>query len=83
MSWRLLFTPTAEKEYKKISDSIKPRIKNAFLEIQSNPLSGKPLKGNLAGRFSYRVGDYRIVYVPQKKDGAIWILYVRHRRDAY
>ncbi len=42
---------------------------------------GKKLTGNLQGDFSYRAGDYRIVYYIER-DG-IFIEAVGHRKDIY
>jgi mRNA interferase RelE/StbE len=41
----------------------------------------KPLRGDLAGSFRLRIGDYRIMF--ELEDGAMRIFGVRHRREAY
>jgi mRNA interferase RelE/StbE len=41
------------------------------------------LKGNLAGLFRYRFGDYRILYILDKQAKTIEISSVGHRRDVY
>ena len=41
---------------------LKRKIKASFQELLSNPRSGKPLKDELDGFWSYRVGRHRIVY---------------------
>ena len=38
------------------------RVANALDSLAKNPFQGKPLKDTFKGRFSYRVGSYRIVY---------------------
>lgn len=81
--WQVILTSEAEKNLKKVPVNINERIKAALQELKRNPFYGKPLKGNLAGRFSARVGDYRIVYRQKSENHEIWILYVRHRREAY
>jgi len=81
--WQVILTPEAEKNLKKLPYNIQERVKTALKELRNNPFYGKPLRGNLAGRFSARVGDYRIVYRQKSEQHEIWILYIRHRREAY
>lgn len=53
-------------------------------ELQEDPLLiGKPLSRNLTGRFSYRVGVYRIIYKINVVDKTIKILSVGHRATVY
>ncbi len=42
---------------------------------------GEALKGEFAGLFKLRVGDYRVIY-SRTEDGYL-VLRIRHRRDAY
>lgn len=81
--WQVFLTSEAEKGIKKLPQNIQERVKDMLREIAKNPLAGKFLKGSLAGRFSARVGDYRIVSHKKNEKNEIWILYVRHRKDAY
>jgi mRNA interferase RelE/StbE len=83
MTWQVALTHETEKNLKKLPANIIQRVKDAIREIVANPLSGKPLRGNLKGQYSFRIGDYRMVYIPEEKHGRIYVLYVRHRRDAY
>lgn len=49
--------------------------------LSSDPKAGKPLVGPLKGKWSLRVGDYRIIYEPGKK--TIVVLTINHRREVY
>jgi mRNA interferase RelE/StbE len=44
---------------------------------------GKPLRGPLAGRWSARRGQYRVIYQIDEDRQAVVVLKVAHRRDAY
>jgi len=44
---------------------------------------GKPLKGELSGKWSVRIGDYRIVYTINDDVKTVTLLSVRHRKTAY
>ena len=46
----------------KYEPKIYRRVSYALDELQTNPHLGKALKGLLKGRYSYRVGSYRILY---------------------
>lgn len=44
---------------------------------------GKPLRGELAGSYSARRGEFRVIYTIHEDRVAIRVVSVRHRRDAY
>ncbi|AGA70619.1 cytotoxic translational repressor of toxin-antitoxin stability system [Desulfitobacterium dichloroeliminans LMG P-21439] len=54
------------------------------LEGCENPrLHGKALKGNLDSRWSYRVGDYRLLAEIQDSKITLLIVSIGHRREVY
>ena len=59
------------------------RVANAVDDLQHDPHQGKPLKGELKGRYSYRVGIYRIVYLIRRQELLVLIIDIGHRRDIY
>lgn len=73
----------AEKEIKKISKRHQQAIIQALFEIREDPLSGKPLTRELTGRFSYKVGPFRIIYMINRKDKIIHVLTAGHRSVVY
>ncbi len=58
-------------------------IKAAFEVLMQNPFEGKALKWELKGKYSYRVGSYRIIYEISKKHLIVYILDIGHRREIY
>lgn len=44
---------------------------------------GEPLRGDLAGLWRYRVGDYRIICEIQDEKMVVIALAVGHRREVY
>jgi mRNA-degrading endonuclease RelE of RelBE toxin-antitoxin system len=44
---------------------------------------GKPLRGDLAGLHSARVGAYRIVYEINQANRTVRVIYIDHRVDVY
>ncbi len=65
------------------------KVRDAALVVLHGPLAdnphrlGKPLVGELAGLFSARRGDYRIIYSIDDTVQVVVIHRVQHRRSAY
>jgi mRNA-degrading endonuclease RelE of RelBE toxin-antitoxin system len=77
----LQFSSSAQKFIVSLYPPLQTRIENALLEIAATPRAGKPLKGDLKGNYSQRVGDWRIIYSIEKT--AIYVKDIRHRREVY
>ena len=59
------------------------RLAQALDDLEGDPFQGKALKGELKGRYSYRVGDYRILYVVHRHHLLVVVIDIGHRRDIY
>jgi len=59
------------------------RIEKALDRIATDPYSGKPLAAELSGMWSYRVGDWRIVYKIVHERLVILVLSIAHRKEVY
>jgi mRNA interferase RelE/StbE len=84
--YRIVLLSAARKFYKGLFTSDKglfKRIDNALEALKSNPFLGKPLKDRLKGKYSLRVGVYRIIYSIEKKEIVIYVLDIGHRREVY
>ena len=75
--------PKARRNLKEISRHRQEAILVAFEELREDPLMGKPLERELTGRYTYRVGVYRIIYKIRKKDKVVEILNAGHRATVY
>jgi len=58
-------------------------LDSAIRALEINPYAGKPLKGELAGKWSLRVGDYRIIYVIDEKQKIVILYNAKHRKAVY
>ena len=67
----------------KLDKAVKERVGKAIKKLSEQPDLGKRLTGLLSDRWSYRVGDWRILYKVKKNEVLILILTVGHRRDVY
>ncbi len=52
-------------------------------KLADEPHIGKPLRGELSGKWSLRVGDHRIIYVINEQEKAVILYSVSHRKKAY
>lgn len=62
---------------------IKRLVRSAIRAIADDPAIGDPLRGELDGRFKYRVRRFRIVYRLDRARRVVHIVAVGHRRDIY
>ena len=84
MSYPIVFSDTAARQFKKLKDNkLKERIATALEYIAKEPLIGKPLQAEFKGCSSYRVGDYRVIYALSKEKRQMGILRIEHRREVY
>jgi mRNA interferase RelE/StbE len=88
MSWTIEIKPTAETQYFRLDSKTRKRIQKALeeLEREDYPLfhkDVKPLTGQLKGDFRLRVGNWRLLFTPNKKEKTIYIFAILPRGDAY
>lgn len=86
--WKVLVTPSFRKAFNKLSSAIQNRAFEAVEKILLNPMQPisntcTPLSGNKKGLWRYRVGDFRILYEPNKSDSLIVFLNISERGNAY
>jgi len=84
MAYRLCFKKSVAKDLKKIGRENSRRILLAIREkLLPNPRAGKPLKGKDGVLWSFRVGDFRIIYTFSDKDLIVLVVRAGHRREIY
>jgi len=70
-------------------DRLPEKIALAVLDYLVGPLLenpqqvGKPLRGDLVGLHSARVGAYRVVYEISETNRTVHVIYIDHRADIY
>lgn len=76
---------SASRELKRIDPPIAQRIVDRIRWLAENfeQITPEPLKGNLAGFFKLREGDYRILYEALRKERLIVVHYIGHRSEIY
>lgn len=85
MSYQVVLTAVALRILHSISPRVaEPLVAFVFGSLASNPRRrGKPLQGELEGRWAARRGDYRIVYRLDEDTKTMYVLRIGHRADVY
>ena len=73
----------ARRAIERLHPTAKSRIRTALERLAETPYLGKPLSGPLYGYWSYRVGNYRIIYQVIEQELVIFVFAVGHRKDVY
>ena len=85
MAYEVEITPEGLRHLNRLPE----KVRAAALELVLGALSaeprrvGKPLVGELAGLWSARRGDYRVVYEVDEDAQVVLVYRVQHRRDVY
>lgn len=87
MAWTVEVSAFAEKQLRKLDRPIQRRLID-WLEDRidgcKNPRHfGEPLRGEMAGLWRYRIGDFRIICEIQDQQLVVLALAVGHRREIY
>jgi mRNA interferase RelE/StbE len=76
----------ALKIFRAANKALAKKVARCFEYLEQNPRSHpniKPLKGNLAGYYRYRIGDYRVVYSVDDQKRLVMVVAIAHRKDVY
>ncbi|MFC1643706.1 type II toxin-antitoxin system RelE/ParE family toxin [Candidatus Omnitrophota bacterium] len=80
--YKIVLTNTAKKGYKhlhKTNGSVFKRVRNALLSLSKDPTQGKPLRLSLKGKWSYKVGVYRVLYTIEQNILTVYVLDIGYR----
>lgn len=87
MAWTVEVSDYAEKQMRKLDKPIQKRLLDWLedrIEGCKNPRHfGEPLRGEMAGLWRYRIGDYRVICEIQDQQLVVLALAVGHRREIY
>ena len=76
----------ATKFFQRASASLQRKLDRCFDQLKIDPRNHpniKPLKGNMGGKYRYRVGDYRVIYRVDDTKSEVFVLKIAHRSAAY
>jgi len=82
LSYRVFLHPKAAVFLKKLSPSLRAKIKDRLRELEESPEEkGQRLKHSPFYRL--RIGDYRAIYEIHEEEGKVVVLFIGHRRKVY
>lgn len=76
----------AKRFFERADASLQRRLDRCFDQLKVGPRDAgniKPLAGNLAGRYRYRIGDYRVIYRIDDRQHLVAVLKITQRSEAY
>ncbi|MBI2674660.1 MAG: type II toxin-antitoxin system RelE/ParE family toxin [Candidatus Yanofskybacteria bacterium] len=85
MSFRILLSPKAARDIKKLERQVLSKVDKALLGLAKNsyPYGVKILQDIKLPQCRIRVGDYRILYDVYNKNRTVYIIRIGHRKDVY
>lgn len=84
--FEIVFHREAAKAFHEFPSTIRKRIEAAIEALQENPTFGKDIrkpKGEFAGLYRLRVGEYRIIYHVDEKRKIVTIEAIGTRGEVY
>lgn len=72
--------------YRQADPPLARKLAGCFRQLESDPRRHpniKRLKGKMAGRHRFRIGDYRVIYRIDEQGRKVFVLGIAHRSDAY
>jgi len=83
MIYRIKVTKRFEKDFKKFGKKRRSIFMEKIRRIEKEPHHAKRLHGELEGKYSLRIGDYRIIYKIDDDQKEITLYTILHRKRAY
>lgn len=83
--YAVAWTPAARRRFARLPETVAVAVLEfVYGPLVANPQRvGKELRGELAGVYSARRGEYRVLYLIDDGRLLITLVSVDHRRDAY
>lgn len=83
MSYTVVFLRVFLKQFRRLPDNVKIRVRHRVEEVSENPYLGRRLAGELAGLWKDRVGKYRLIYKIDEARKAVILYDISLRRHVY
>jgi len=83
--WGLVVAGPARRTIERLPSKVAIAVLDFVLGplIENPHRVGKPLRGDLTGLHSARVGTYRVVYEIDEPNRIVQVIYIDHRADIY
>jgi mRNA interferase RelE/StbE len=84
--YEILLHPDAQKVYLNADRPLAKKIARCLQQLEQTPRlhpNIKALKGDYAGYYRYRIGDYRVIYSIENEIVQVFVIAIAHRGEAY
>lgn len=81
--YKIIVAPEAKKGFKTIAKIYRKGIAEVIDSLKENPYLGKSLTRELTGKYSHKIGVYRVIYIINDKDKIVYIINAGHRATIY
>ena len=84
--FEVILSPEAEAFFKAAELPLAKKLARCFEQLENDPRQHnniKRLKGELKGKFRYRVGNWRVIYRIDAERRQVLVLAIAHRREVY
>jgi mRNA interferase RelE/StbE len=84
--YKLELSREAQRFYARCDNPIAKKLARCFHLLEDDPRGGnnvKPLKGNFAGAYRYRLGDLRVIYTVNDLKVTVFVITIAKRSDVY
>lgn len=84
--FEVVLSPDAQEFYEAADPPLARKLNRCFAWLEKRPRTGnnvKRLKGEWAGYWRYRVGDWRAIYGIDDAAKKVNVLVIAHRREVY
>ena len=87
MDWIVEFDPEAAEDFRRLDRSVQRRlqryIRDRIIPAENPRTFARPLRGEQAGLWRFRIGNYRMICDIEEQSVTILVLRIGHRRDVY
>jgi len=84
--YEVVLSAQAQKNYASADQALAKKLARCFEQLEQSPRyhpNIKPLKGDFAGYYRYRIGDYRVIYLVDDETNQVLVNTIAHRREVY
>ena len=85
-AYRIVVTDSARRFVERADRPLQRRLRRCFETLQTEPRkhpNATMLRGEFAGHYRFRVGDYRVVYCIHEVRKTVEVVEIGHRRNVY
>ena len=84
--YEVVLSTEAQKIYASADQALAKKIARCFEQLEQSPRyhpNIKPLKGDLAAYYRYRIGNYRVIYQVDDETNQVLVTTIVHHTEAY